>query len=70
MSGPKPICAGCGVLLPGFGQPFCGECTRMTTFEDPEHEPCALCSAGLNLKGGLHYNKAGGYAGKCSEAFA
>jgi hypothetical protein len=24
MIGPKPICAGCGVLLSGFGQPMCG----------------------------------------------
>lgn len=70
MSGPKPICAGCGVLLPGFGQPMCGECTRMLNFAQPETEPCPLCAAGLILKRGLHYNKADGYAGKCSEAFA
>lgn len=70
MTGPKPICAGCGVLLPGFGQPFCGECARMSYFAEPETEACSLCAVGLTLKGGLHYNKAGGYAGKCSEAFA
>lgn len=68
-AGPKPICAGCGVLLPGFGQPMCNECVRMGGFE-PEPESCNLCSAGLTLKGGLHYNKAGGYAGKCIDSSA
>jgi len=69
--GPKPICAGCGVLMTTFGQPMCGECTRMITCAQPE-QYCSLClsSAGLTLKGGLHYTKDGGYAGKCTEQFA
>jgi hypothetical protein len=65
MNGPRPICAGCGVLLPGFGQPMCGECMRMAGFQ-LERE-CILClSAKFTLKGGLHYNKEGGYAGRCT----
>jgi hypothetical protein len=63
---PRPVCAGCGVLLPGFGQPMCWECTRMGGFE--QFEGCNLCSVGLELKGGLHYNKTGAYAGKCKES--
>lgn len=69
MTGPKPICAGCGVLLPGFGQPFCGECTRLSGFEPDSNCPFCLSSK-FTLKGGLHYNEAGGYVGKCSEMFA
>ena len=70
MSGPKPICAGCGVLMTVFGQPMCSECARMLTFAQPEPF-CHLClSKGLTLKGGLHYNKTGGYAGKCSGSSA
>lgn len=68
-AGPRPVCAGCGVLLPGFGQPMCGECTRLSGFEPETH--CPLClSSHLTLKGGLHYNKTGGYAGKCSDSSA
>lgn len=45
---------------------MCGECTRLSGFEaDPN---CHLClSSAFTLKGGLHYTKDGGYAGKCIE---
>jgi hypothetical protein len=68
--GPKPICAGCGVLMSVFGQPLCGECMRMSGFEPETH--CQFClsmslSSEFTLRGGLHYNKDGGYAGKCVQ---
>lgn len=69
MNGPRPICAGCGALMTVFGQPMCNECLRLSGFEPARHCQFCLTSQFFTLKGGLHYNERGGYAGKCTAAY-
>lgn len=64
MSGPRPICAGCGCLTE-FGKPLCDDCFEASGGVLQPY--CSLCEAGLAVdKFGLHTTKTGGYAGKCA----
>jgi hypothetical protein len=60
------FCAGCGKETTLHG-PVCDDCLGIGIERSPSPDCCSLCLArGLTLRGGLHYNKKGGYAGKCS----
>lgn len=59
------ICAGCQEPTT-LGKPVCDRCLGIGSLNNERERDCVLCFArGLTLKDGLHYNKQGGYAGKC-----
>lgn len=71
MNGPKLVCAGCAAPT-SLGKPVCDDC--MGLFAEIGHPVCPLCNSSLYGepkvqpadKFGIHYTKAGGYAGRCS----
>lgn len=76
MNGPNVVCAGCGAPT-GLFAPLCKDCARNYVELVGEIPTCPLCdSMGWPIhapilpadKFGIHYTKAGGYAGKCSAA--
>lgn len=64
MSGPRVVCACCGIEIP-IGYPVCPDCFGAI---EPKH--CLLCAYGNKPRGGLHYNERGGYVGKCAAEVA
>ena len=65
MNGPQVVCAGCGTPT-SINKPICIDCLGEWGPVVPI-DLCALCQGGLALdRGGLHYNREGGYAGKCT----
>jgi predicted amidophosphoribosyltransferase len=66
MKGPSVVCFGCGEPT-SLSKPICDNCMRLSGQEPLAY--CALCEIGLLRDShGLHVNKAGGYAGKCTAS--
>jgi predicted amidophosphoribosyltransferase len=72
MNGPNIVCAGCGKPTT-LRKPVCDDCMRAGGTTPMEY--CPLCVSSLMLadspilaadRFGVHYTRAGGYAGKCT----
>lgn len=78
MNGPQVVCAACGAPTSIYA-PLCKECARNYVDIVGDIPSCILCeSMGWPMKAdilpadkfGIHYTKAGGYAGKCTSVHA
>ncbi len=65
-AGPKVVCACCGTEIP-LGSPVCSECAADIGLglADAPAKFCMLCAHRHTKRAGLHYNKRGGYIGRC-----